>query len=240
MHVTDQTGAAAVLAKEQYAQVMSAYNAFQHRVKTSIIQNHSHVAQLPGGGRAEMRHQFGTNTVRVVVPKVVQKQNTIVVDADFLVITYGFTREDGRDLDTRTKLTAPFASNTVGWDRGIFIKSGETMLVIWGGDNIVYGAESVFLDLQAIKKIYQSAPISFECRAFWFGKRLAGNCDFSVKAYKGGTMSIANYAFSNDGGNLVAETGKSVNVPTQRSTDTDGDLVARIHYNPATNELTLE
>ncbi len=62
MVVTDQTGAAADLNKEQYAQVMGAYNAFQHRVKTSIVQVQSHVAQLPGGGKVEMRHSFGTNT----------------------------------------------------------------------------------------------------------------------------------------------------------------------------------
>lgn len=73
MRVTDQTGAAADLNKEQYAQTMGAYNAFQHRVKTSIIPTQSHVAQLPGGGKAEMLHSFGVNTVRVVVPKAVFK-----------------------------------------------------------------------------------------------------------------------------------------------------------------------
>ncbi len=71
MHVTDQTGAATDLSKEQYAQTMGAYNAFQHRVKTSIVQVQSHVAQLPGGGKVEMRHSFGTNTVRVMVPKAI-------------------------------------------------------------------------------------------------------------------------------------------------------------------------
>ena len=236
MVVTDQTGAAADLIKEQYAQVMGAYNAFQHRVKTSIIQVHSERASLPGGGQAQMRHSFGVNTVRVVVGQ----KNVVVVDADFLVITYGFPASDGRDLDTRTRLTAPFASNTVGWGRDKFITSGGSTLATWGGDNTGHGVESVFLDLQAIKKIYQSAPISFECRAFWYNQRLAGNCDFSVKAYKGGTMSKSSYAFSNDGGEMVAQISKSANVPTELSANIDGDLVARIHYNPATNELKLE
>lgn len=237
MRVTDQTGAAADLNKEQYAQTMGAYNAFQHRVKTSIIPTQSHVARLPGGGQVEMRHSFGVNTVRVVAPR---QKNVVVVDADFLVITYGFTEADGLDLDTRTKLVAPFASNTVGWGRDGLITSDDSTLATWSGDNTGYGAESVFLDLQAIKKIYQSAPITFECRAFWYYQRLAGNCDFSVKAYKGGAMSESSYVFSNDGGKMVAQISKSANVPTLYSTNTDGDLVARIHYNPATNELKLE
>ena len=67
MVVTDQFGAAADLTGKQYAHVMGVYNAFQHRVKTSIVQVHSERVSLPGGGHVEMRHSFGTNTVRVMV-----------------------------------------------------------------------------------------------------------------------------------------------------------------------------
>lgn len=257
MVVTDQTGAAADLNKEQYAQVMGAYNAFQHRVKTSIIQVHSERASLPGGGQVEMRHSFGTNTVRVMAPAI--KGKTIIVDADFIVITYGFTEADGIDLDTRTKLVAPFASNTVGWVRGKYIydigyspegegegegeyqSNGVVPLATWCGDNTGYGQESVFIDIKKIKSTYNNSPISFECRAFWYNTRLRGDCNFSVKVYKGGEIKLdqAKYEFFNVGGALVAELEKKQNVVTQIGNDVAGDLVAVVSFDPSTNQLTL-
>lgn len=260
MHVTDQFGAAADLTQAQYAQVMAEYNAFQHRVKTSIIQVHSERASLPGGGQVEMRHSFGVNTVRVIAPKAMApaiKGKTIIVDADFIVITYGFTEADGIDLDTRTKLVAPFASNTVGWARDKYIydigylpegegegegeyqSNGVVPLATWGNDNTGYGFESVFLNLQEIKKIYGNSIISFECRAFWYGRRFSGNCSLYVRAYKGGVMSKSDYSFINDGGAMVAEISKFTNVATNKSENIDGDMVAFIHFDPATNRLTL-
>lgn len=263
MVVTDQTGAAADLNKEQYAQVMGAYNAFQHRVKTSIVQVQSHVAQLPGGGKVEMRHSFGTNTVRVMVPKAMApaiKGKTIIVDADFIVITYGFTQADGRDLDARTKLVNPIQSSSIGWNKGdgigfdgsvygpgydddsfdIELYANE-LVATWGGDNRGYGTESVFIDIKKIKSIHQYSRISFECRAFWFGERLRGDCNFSVKVYKGGEIKLdkPNYKFFSVGGALVAELEKKQNVVTNISEDVAGDLVAVVSFDPSTNQLTL-
>lgn len=263
MHVTDQAGAEADLTGAQYAQVMAEYNAFQHRVKTSIVQVQSHVAQLPGGGQVEMRHSFGVNTVRVMVPKAMApaiKGKTIIVDADFIVITYGFTEADGRDLDTRTKLVNPIQSGYIGWRRGNGIgvygsvygtghenysfdiePYANELVATWGGDNQGYGAESVFIDIKKIKSIHRNSPISFECRAFWYDERLRGDCNFSVKVYKGGEIKFdePNYKFLNVEGALVAELEKTQNVATQINDDVAGDLVAVVSFDPSTNQLTL-
>lgn len=263
MHVTDQFGAAADLTQAQYAQVMAEYNAFQHRVKTSIVQVQSHVAQLPGGGQVEMRHSFGVNTVRVMVPKAMApaiKGKTIIVDADFIVITYGFTQADGRDLDTRTKLVNPIQSSSIGWNKGngigfdgsvygpghaddsfdIELYANE-LVATWGGDNQGYGAESVFIDIKKIKSIHQYSRISFECRAFWYSQRLRGDCNFSVKVYKGGEIKLdkENYQFFSVGSTLVAELEKKQNIVTNISDDVAGDLVAVVSFDPSTNQLTL-
>lgn len=263
MHVTDQFGAAADLTQAQYAQVMAEYNAFQHRVKTSIVQVQSHVAQLPGGGQVEMRHSFGVNTVRVIAPKAMApaiKGKTIIVDADFIVITYGFTEADGEDLDTRTKLVNPIKSKSIGWSQGnVIVLDGSVygpgyddgnsyielyangLVTAWGNDNTGYGAESVFIDIKKIKSIHLNSPISFECRAFWFSKRLRGDCNFLVNVYKGGEIKLdkENYKFFSVGGNLVAELEKKHNVVTNISDDVAGDLVAVVSFDPSTNQLTL-
>lgn len=73
MTVTDQNGAAAQLTGAQYASVMGAYNAFQNKVRTSIVNVLSEVVRLPSGVAVQMRHNFGTNAVQVVVPNLEEK-----------------------------------------------------------------------------------------------------------------------------------------------------------------------
>lgn len=97
MTVTDQNGAAAQLTGAQYASVMGAYNAFQHRVKTSIVKVLSEVAQLPGGVAVQMRHSFGTNMMRVMVPSSKVARPTweaVFFEMQELSQIYGFLSND--------------------------------------------------------------------------------------------------------------------------------------------------
>ena len=185
MRVTDQTGAAADLNKEQYAQTMGAYNAFQHRVKTSIIPTQSHVARLPGGGKAQMRHSFGANTVLVTVPAQKTKSNTIWfdvdVDVDFLVIRYGLQLEEDK---LRTRFTAPFQSNYVGRGEGNSIISKGLELASFGFVSHEEGEfyfEKLVIDIRKVVKIYNHTKISIEIT----GDVEYGAAYIYTKAFKG-------------------------------------------------------
>ena len=258
MHVTDQFGAAADLTQAQYAQVMGAYNAFQHRVKTSIIQVHSERASLPGGGQVEMRHSFGVNTVRVMVMAPTGNSKAIIVDADFIVIRYDSHPDDGYDLDTRTKFVNPIQSGNIGKGQGDGIgidgsiygpgyggfdieQHANELVATWGGDNYEYGAESVFINIKTIKSIHNNSPIIFECRAFWMGERRRGDCKLSVMVYKGGEIKFSgpNHEFFSVGGKLVAKLEKKQNIAAVWLDGVVGDVVAVLSFDPSTNQLTM-
>lgn len=248
MTVVDETGAMAQLTGAQYGQVMGAYGAFQHRLKTSIIPVYTETARISSGA-VQMRSSFGVVTVRVTVALSKQKPGTIIVDADFIIITYGFTSDDGRDLDTRTRLVSPVQSaDYIGWRRGRHILSDGSLsvngdatgaVVTWGGDNVGYGVESVFIDIKKIKSIHGNSPISFECRAFWYGKRLRGDCNFLVKVYKGGEIESNGFDFISVDGNLVAKFNHTKNITTNIGLNVVGDLVAVMSFDPSNNQLTL-
>lgn len=181
MRVTDQTGAAADLSQEQYAQTMGAYNAFQRRVKTSIIPTQSHVARLPGGGKAQMRHSFGTNTLLVTIPRREKQSNTIVVDVDFLVIIYeSYPGED----TPRTRFNKPFQSNYVGQGEENSIVSKKLQLAVFSlveeREDGIY-VERLVIDIKKVVQIYKYANIAIE---------LIADIDYNpayiyLKAYKG-------------------------------------------------------
>ena len=202
MRVTDQTGAAADLNKEQYAQVMGAYNAFQHRVKTSIIPTQSHVARLPGGGKAQMRHSFGANTLLVTIPKRGKQSDTIVVNVDFLVITYeSYPGED----TPRTRFTKPFQSNYVGQGEESSIVSKKLQLAVLSfveeKEDGIY-VERLVIDVKKVVQIYKYANIAIE---------LIADINYNpayiyLKAYKGGEAGeIVNSIFSYLHDTLVIE-----------------------------------
>lgn len=164
MRVTDQTGAAADLNKEQYAQTMGAYNAFQRRVKTSIIPTQSHVARLPGGGKAQMRHSFGSNTLLVTIPKREREKqsDTIVVDVDFLVITY---RSYSGGNTPRTRFTKPFQSNYVGQGEESSIVSKTLQLAVLRLVDVENYVERLVIDIKKVVRIYGDAKIVIEITA---------------------------------------------------------------------------
>lgn len=234
------------------AQVKAAYTRFRQTVDRSIAPYHTHYGMLPGGATYQVVSNSGMDHMIVNLPPAssqLQLQlagpGTIVAEADFLVFIYGFTLEAGTDLDTRTKLLSPGSmTNFVGWNRDsvyqVTIEGEPVDVVKWSGDNTGNGAESVLIDVQALKTAFGTTPISLIARAFWYSTRLTGNCNFRVEAYKGGTMSLSSFVFSNTGGEKLAEVAKTQNVSTEtRDSSFDGDLVANVTFNPATNELTL-
>ena len=112
--------------------------------------------------------------------------------ADHLIITYQFDRIGGRDLDTRTKLTYPRQSLTLGCgfnssDNGIY----------WSGDNQGYGVESCHIDLTSFAP---NETIKIDCKAFWHSQKNSGDMSIDVRAYQGGSMTKSGFQFINVGG----------------------------------------
>jgi len=120
--------------------------------------------------------------------------------ADFMIITYHFDSEGGKDLDTRTEIISPVRDGPFGYCNGGNGKEGRFMM--WSGDNTGYGVESVLIDLT---KFNANDFITIDCRAFWFSVLNSGNMYLNIKAYEGGRMDLRDYQFFNVGGRLSAE-----------------------------------
>jgi hypothetical protein len=231
------------------AEVAGYQNAFRTQVKTSTIPIHNKKVQLSNRGVVELSHKYGVSKTRVILPNgaVRDKQKDtkppdVIVDADYLVFSYEFPSSAGTDLDTRTRMIAPQVLATLGWARAtsVFIAGGTDPVMRWGGDNTGTGFESILLDLNVFRAANVGSSVSVYCAAFWYGTRLSGDVSFTVRAFKGGTMSISGFAFVNTGGNQVADFSVVSNVEllTQNS-GTDGESVATVVYNVGTGALSV-
>jgi len=112
--------------------------------------------------------------------------------ADHLIITYQFNRSGGQDLDTRTKLTYPRTSETLGCGFG-----RNDSGINWSGDNTGYGVESCHIDLASFP---ENETIKIDCKAFWHSRKNSGDMSLDVRAYQGGSMSLSDFQFNNLGG----------------------------------------
>jgi len=111
--------------------------------------------------------------------------------ADFFVITYGFT--NGSDLDTRTGFFDPAIPGYVGWGQN----NGIAQLQ-WGGDNTGTGVESVLFDRQAFAAANPGrTSVSIDLRAMWYGSVGTDPVTINVTSYKGGQMVPSGYTWTN-------------------------------------------
>jgi hypothetical protein len=134
------------------------------------------------------------------------KEEGLHFPADYLIITYQFSAEGGRDLDTRTGISAPLVSGPLG-----FCNQGAigAPYLFWSGDNRGTGVESYMIDLT---KFQANDIIRIDCAGHWYSIRNNGDMALDIKAYEGGTMSKEGYQFINTGGQQSAETSFSGNV----------------------------
>jgi hypothetical protein len=154
------------------------------------------------------------------------------LDADALIITYYFTEDGGRDLDTRTRIVEPLLNdNFVGWCRG-----NAELYTFFSGDNTGFGVESVWIDVAGIRAAHGAdAKIRIECRAFWWGARASGDMVLSVAGLKGGTRAQDGFTFYALGGTIVAAQllGRNIVLLSNNCVD-DGDLVGYVEYQGTT------
>ena len=154
---------------------------------------------------------------------------------DFAVVRYVWTAGGGIDLDTRTQVTAPYTGETVGWSRYY-----NTTGLDFSGDNVGNGVESVLINFPSI---YRGKPsrsnIEISLSAFWYATRASGNFNIELATYSGGTMSASGFDYVNTGGTLVNSLTIARNSLTQYQGDIDGDLLAKIVYDPFTKAAVL-
>jgi hypothetical protein len=165
-----------------------------------------------------------------------KKKDSLIFPADYLIITYHFDRTSGKDLDTKTEITSPRNIGPIGYFHSRNINQTQPHL-IWSRDNTGYGVESCLIDLT---KFGANDLVAAECSAIWFSKRLSGDMSLDVKAYEGGTMSIANFQWSNTGGRQTAESSFEGNVRNTGQNVNLLELVGKITYDKARKKLTFE
>lgn len=149
--------------------------------------------------------------------------------ADWMLLTYTFT--DGRDLDTRTKITNPAISGDyVGWGRS----QTQRGCLTWGGDNTGTGLESVLIDLNSFRSSFpNSAELTVDFRCMWYGSVGYNPVVLAATLYQGGTMNKSGYTWIPSGttGQVSLNSqGKVVNYSSRSSAD-NGYHFANITYN---------
>lgn len=164
----------------------------------------------------------------------------LVEPADWLIMDYRFQSSGGRDLDTRTEITYPYASKALGWAQNGRYGSGHFR---HGGDNTGYGYESVIIDVKELRRLYPGTTrVDVKCSAAWYGRCVSGDVNLTIYAFAGGTSrkqgryqwQIQNYTAAS--GEIVFDTNTKkgrrnrVSGATGGNAGTSCDLLADITY----------
>ena len=156
-----------------------------------------------------------------------------IFEADYLIITYQFDMNGGKDLDTKTQLISPRNSLPVGYcDKGD--RNTHQNEIIWSGDNREYGVESCLIDLT---KFSTNAVVKVVCKAKWWQIKSSGNMSIDIKAYLGGQMDLRDYQFFNIGGELTTELSFSERVTDLGSTCPINETIGTVSYDKGTMRL---
>jgi hypothetical protein len=158
----------------------------------------------------------------------------LVFPADFLVITYQFDQNGGRDLDTKTEIVTPTHVGPLGF----FHKKNRlnSSSLLWSGDNTGYGVESFVIDLT---KFGPNDLVSVDCSAIWYSIKASGQMSLDIRAYDGGQMTQSGYQFRNIGGVETAFTSFDGNVNARGKKASLLEFIGRISYNKREKRLAF-
>jgi len=160
-----------------------------------------------------------------------------LVNADYYVISYGFTT--GEDLDTRTYLVDPLTQQQlgpVGWCKDDVIAVNGMPIVTWSGDNEGKGYESVLFDRVAYDEQFPNASLPvLSLNAFWFDQK-GDSVSLVVTGYKGGIMVLDEdlYLWTNPTAARTwsnFQTYNSQAVQTNESSCINGDYIVKLQIN---------
>ena len=158
----------------------------------------------------------------------------LVFPADYLVITYQFDRNGGRDLDTKTEIVTPTHVGPLGFfHRSNLLHSAGLQ---WSGDNTGYGVESCVIDLT---KFGANDLVSVDCSAIWYSMKASGQMSLDIRAYDGGHMTQSGYQFRNVGGIETAFTSFDGNVSAKGTTASLLEFIGQISYNKREKRLAF-
>lgn len=163
--------------------------------------------------------------------------NLIMENVDYLILTYSWSDEAGRDLDTRTQIVEPLRIATVGWNK---LTNDEDYLT-FSGDNTASGEETVLVNVTNLAKLNATDnTIKIELRAFWFGNIGTKIITLKCVAYKGGTINKTGYTFMNTGGELLNSFQADVSVEVSKTfAEGEGEKLMQLTINTQTKQVIL-
>lgn len=162
---------------------------------------------------------------------------------DYIIIQFKWGSSNGTDLETRVGLYATipaYDGQYVGGGLYTTVPVGSTQAnsyLAWAGDFTgSSGEEDSLITLKNIIAAYPSlTKVTAEIRAYWKGVRGNGNVLIDFLSYVGGGISKIGTTYVNSGGTLYNSNSHTGNVG---STPGNGDLLATIEYDKATNLVT--
>lgn len=176
---------------------------------------------LPEERMAKFSVKKGDEEIEVMVTQEAGEQVVAIPEFDYLVLRYGWDSQDGKDFDTATGFVNTGLPDVdgkfVGWSKGYSTTSmriGEFLR--HGGDNMKSGLESALINMKDLLEEPSLDPdepnIEADIYGNWYEELGRGNVVISFTAYLGGTMSLKNFNFINEGGEEVYYGEQTVNV----------------------------
>lgn len=189
--------------------------------------------------------------------------------AKFMQFTYTWTEDDGRDLDTITKIV------NIGdtcFERGVGYANGSSMpngsgsfngvinanngidekVIVFAGDNTGYGHEYTIIDFDSLKTYIRRTgininPIKIWLNTRWFSTRSAGNFSFDAEAFNAKSYIVGNKEFSyEERTQNISETSLRSNSITSRENSPGAavfenyDHVFEVDYNWKTDNVSVK
>lgn len=180
-----------------------------------------------------------------------------IPEFDFLVVRYFWDYDGGQDLDTATGIVdtnIPQINNkSVGYKAtGSVSQLGNTNspYLKWGSDNTATGYESVLIDPSSL---YTEHPelqdqINILLTSVWWSTKRSGDVSFSITTYIGGTMSLEDFNYINNGGQQVftqnfiknIESTNRASVEDENFQDAEGNKLGKIIFKNSDNTAKLQ
>lgn len=148
----------------------------------------------------------------VVVSQKEAEQVIIIPEFDYLVASYEWDDNSGKDFDTATCFLntglAGVDNQLVGWSRNMATTSWQVGdYLTHGGDNMRSGQEAVLIDMNELlsESNFPKLPedIMIGIWGNWYETKGTGAVTVRYVAYKGGRMYRDGYGFINRGGEMV-------------------------------------
>lgn len=160
--------------------------------------------------------------------KLLLMSDVFAINIDYLIITYQWGTSDGVDLDSMTEydntglsdvddlpMGWPYTpSNGYNYQYRAFPTSNNDSLLLWGGDNVTSGQETIVINIKKLKT-YSSIPdeVYIEMYANWWSQKLTGDSELKIDGYSGGTLSKTGTVYTCDGTKVINGDLLQKNVP---------------------------